>query len=100
MSDESSDNALGFLLLSTMLLAFTFGIDVGESLTESRHCEALPNASSYNPPEENSASLCRAASGYVTIGEATASGERVLSVRTPANPLQCTVLHDCKARSP
>jgi hypothetical protein len=45
MSDNSSDNAFGFFLLSMMLLAFTFGINVGEALEKRRHCEALARAS-------------------------------------------------------
>jgi hypothetical protein len=54
MSDKSSDNSLGFLLLVTILLAFTFGVEVGQSLQKHRHCRALEKAS---PPTH--ASSCR-----------------------------------------
>jgi hypothetical protein len=54
MRDKSSDNALGILLLVTMLLAFTFGIDVGQCLEKRRHCEALEKTS---PPAQ--APSCR-----------------------------------------
>ena len=45
MSDKSLDNAFHFFLLSMMLLAFAFGINVGEALEKRRHCEALAKTS-------------------------------------------------------
>jgi hypothetical protein len=45
MSDKSFDLPFGFFLFSTLIFAFTCGINVGESLEKHRHCEALAKAS-------------------------------------------------------
>lgn len=46
MKDRSLENAHIFFIVTMFLLAFTFGIDVGESLEKRRHCEVLAKASS------------------------------------------------------
>jgi hypothetical protein len=45
MSDKSSDNAFGLMVLSSMLLAFALGVNAGASLERRRHCEAPAKAS-------------------------------------------------------